>query len=151
MPEHNRFLRGMISWAGFKRAGIPFIRQPRYRIGGEAKVLNIFQRGRNILWFITNAIFTFSNFPLKLITTIGVLTSLFSFLLAVYFLTGYLIYGTASAGYVRGHTSLMLVILFFFGILFIFLGIIGGYISRIYEEVKQRPLYIVKNQIGIIK
>ncbi len=149
MPEHNRFLRGMISWAGFKHIGIPFVRALRYRQGGEAKTLNIFRRASNIGWFIINATFTFSNFPLKLITGIGILTSFISFILAIYFLSGYLIYGTASPGYVRGHTSLILPILFLFGILFVFLGVIGGYISRIYDEVKQRPLYIIKDKKGI--
>jgi len=149
MPEHNRFLRGMIAWSGFKSIGIPFVRQPRYKEGGEAKVLGPFQRAKNIKWFFTNAIFTFSDFPLRLITKVGVLTSLFSFVLALYFLIGYLIYGTASKGYVKGHTSLILTLLLMFGILFIFLGVIGQYISRIYEEVKQRPLYIVKNKIGV--
>lgn len=149
MPEHNRFLRGMIAWSGFKSTGIPFIRAPRYRGGGEAKGSSTFKIAKDIWGFITNAIFTFSDFPLRLITKVGVLTALTSFLLALYFLVGYLIYGSASPGYVKGHTSLMLVILLLFGILFIFLGVIGGYISRIYEEVKQRPLYIVKNKTGI--
>ncbi len=149
MPEHNRFLRGMISWSGFKRVGIPFIRSSRYKEGGEAKTSNVFQHARGLIKFAMNAIFTFSDFPLKLIVGVGILTSLFSFLLAIYFLGGYLIYGIVSAGYVRGHTSLMLVVLFLFGVLFIFLGVIGEYISKIYEEVKQRPLYIVKNKIGV--
>ncbi len=149
MPEHNRFLRGMISWSGFKRVGIPFIRSPRYKEGGNAKTNNVFQQSRDLIKFAMNAIFTFSDFPLRLIMGVGILTSLFSFLLAMYFLGGYILYGTVSAGYVRGHTSLMLVILFLFGILFIFLGVIGEYISKIYEEVKQRPLYIVRNEVGI--
>jgi dolichol-phosphate mannosyltransferase len=149
MPEHNRFLRGMISWTGFKSTGIPFVRAGRYKDGGEAKVLSIFQRAKNIKGFVTNAIFTFSDFPLRLMTSVGAFTSLLSFILGLYFLGGYLLYGTASPGYVQGHTSLMLVILFLFGILFIFLGIIGKYISKIYEEVKQRPLYIVRDKVGV--
>lgn len=149
MPEHNRFLRGMIAWTGFKRIGIPFVRQPRYEEGSETKVMNIFQRSKNTMGFIINAIFTFSEFPLKLITGVGVLTSFFSFLLAIYFLGGYLIFGTAGKGYVRGWTSLILIVLFLFGVLFIFLGVIGEYVSKIYEEVKQRPLYIVKKKIGL--
>jgi dolichol-phosphate mannosyltransferase len=149
MPEHNRFLRGMIAWSGFKRVGVPYIRQPRYKAGGEAKNLTLFQRAKNIKWFVTNAIFTFSDFPLKLITSVGIFTALASFILGGYFFFGYLLSGVASSGYVKGHTSLMLTILFLFGILFIFLGVIGTYISKIYEEVKQRPLYIVKDKTGI--
>lgn len=148
MPEHNRFLRGMIAWSGFKKTGVPFIRQPRFKGGGEAKVLNLYKRSKNIAWFFTNAIFTFSDYPLKLMTLVGVLTSFISFIGVLYFLIGYIITGTSSPGYVRGHTSLMLVVLLLFGILFIFLGIIGEYLSRIYDEVKQRPLYIIKNKIG---
>jgi glycosyltransferase involved in cell wall biosynthesis len=149
MPEHNRFLRGMISWSGFRSIGIPFVRQPRFRQGGEAKVLNTIRRAKNISWFISNAVFTFSDFPLKLITWAGVLTSFFSFLLGLYFLAGYILFGAASPGYVRGHTSLMLPILFMFGLLFIFLGVIGGYLSRIYDEVKNRPLYVIKDRVGV--
>ncbi len=149
MPEHNRFLRGMISWVGFKRIGIPFVRSSRYAEGGDSRENNVFRQTRNLIKVAMNAIFTFSDFPLKLIMGVGILTSLFSFLLTIYFLGGYIIYGVASAGYVQGHTSLMLTILFLFGILFIFLGVIGEYISRIYEEVKQRPLYIIKNKVGV--
>tara|TARA_Y100000034_G_scaffold136620_1_gene214186 strand:- start:3379 stop:4347 length:969 start_codon:yes stop_codon:yes gene_type:complete len=149
MPEHNRFLRGMVAWSGFRRIGIPFARPPRYRGGGEARGISAFQHIRKLKEFVINATFTFSDFPLKLITGVGVLISLFAFLIGLYFLGGYLIFGTMARGYVRGHTSLILMISFLFGILFIFLGIIGRYISMIYEEVKQRPLYIIKNKIGI--
>lgn len=149
MPEHNRFLRGMIAWLGFRSIGVPFARQARYKRGGETKNLHLFSYFCNLMKFITNAIITFSDFPLKIITGIGLFTSFSAFIAGLYFLIGYVLSGTTSTGYVRGHTSLMLVILFLFGILFIFLGIIGEYIAKIYEEVKQRPLYVVRKSVGV--
>jgi dolichol-phosphate mannosyltransferase len=139
----------MISWTGFRSIGVPFIRRPRYRYGGEIKSSTLLQRGKNIGGFVVNSIVTFSDFPLKFITGVGVITSFLSFLLALYFLIGYLILGASAPGYVRGHTSLILVMLFLFGLLFVFLGIVGLYISRIYEEVKQRPLYVIRKKIGV--
>ena len=147
MPEHNRYLRGMFAWSGFKQIGVTFVRPPRFMKGGELKDKTLFQRASNTFNFISNAVFLFSDFPLKVITGIGILTSLLSFAIGLYFLIPYLLFGKTQ-GFVQGHTSLVLIITFMFSVLFLCLGIIGEYISRIFEEVKRRPNFIIKNTKG---
>lgn len=137
MEERNRFLRGIIAWSGFRSIGIPYKRPPRY--AGESKADFL-----SVLKLAMNGIFAFSYLPLKLVTTLGVLISLSSLMMILVEIGLYLRYGRV----VPGFTTLMLVILSLFGALFFVLGIIGEYIARIYEEVKQRPNYIVKEDIG---
>jgi polyisoprenyl-phosphate glycosyltransferase len=158
MPEHNRFLRGMIVWTGFRQIGVPYVRAARYAKGsdgGGALKFSIPHRiglARRLFRFINNAIFSFSTVPLKLIIIVGAITSSLSFLLALYYFIYYLLNrGIMGSTYVKGFTSTILVILFFFGLLFIFMGIIGEYIARIYDEVKGRPLFIVRQTIGFEK
>lgn len=151
MPEHNRFLRGMVVWTGFRQTGIGFARAPRFARGGEgtgAKNVNPFRFLTSTSAFTVNAVVSFSTFPLRLVTLTGLFVSLCSFGLAAYFIIYYLIYGTTSPGYVRGYSSTLVIITLLFGMLFVFLGIIGEYISRIYDEVKQRPNFIVRQTIG---
>jgi polyisoprenyl-phosphate glycosyltransferase len=154
MPEHNRFLRGMTVWTGFRQIGIPFVRAPRFAKGsdgGGSIMANPFGLSFRMFRWISNAVFSFSSFPLKLINVMGVFISICSFLLAIYYVSYYVLYGTASPSYTRGWTSTILSVLFLFGLLFISLGIIGEYIARIYDEVKRRPLYIVRRKIGFGK
>ena len=148
MPEHNRFLRGMFAWSGFKQTGVPFTRPPRFKQGGELKDKSFMERFFNSFNYTINAVFLFSDFPLKVITGIGLITSLSSFCVGLYFFLSYLIFGSTGSGYVQGHTSLILIITFLFGILFLCLGVMGEYISRIFEEVKSRPNFVIQNTIG---
>lgn len=138
MPERNKFLRGMVIWTGFKQTGIPFNRAPRF--GGSPKA--DFKTALNVA---KNGIFSFSYLPLRVITLLGVLVSLLSFLMIIVQLVLLAIYGKVSPG----QTTVVILISFFFGMLFLILGLIGEYLSRIYDEVKGRPTYIVKNKIGI--
>lgn len=91
-----------------------------------------------------NGIVAFSYLPLKFASAIGVIVSMLAFLAAVYEVVGYLIFGSP----VQGFTTLITVILLTSGIIIMILGVIGEYISRIYDEVKQRPNYIVRKEIG---
>jgi dolichol-phosphate mannosyltransferase len=91
-----------------------------------------------------NGIFSFSYFPLKIATTMGFLLSTLSFIMALVEIYLYLVFGRE----VPGFTTMILVILFCFGMIFLMFGIMGSYIERIYDEVKQRPNYIVNNEIG---
>lgn len=138
MPEQNKFLRGMTVWTGFKQIGIPFKRVKRF--AGKPKADFI-----TALRVASNGIFSFSYFPLKIITALGLLVSFISFSMIIVQLVLFAIYGRVEPG----QTTLVILISFFFGILFLILGIIGEYLSRIYDEVKQRPTYIVKNKIGL--
>ena len=137
MPEKNKFLRGLFVWTGFKQIGIRYKRPPRFAGSSKADFITV--------WKVAmNGIFSFSYFPLKIATGLGFMLSLISFVSAIFEIYLFLIYGRE----VPGFTTLILTVLFCFGVLFFLLGIFGKYIERIYEEVKQRPNYIVKNTIG---
>lgn len=137
MPERNRFLRGMIAWTGFKQTGIAYRRSPRFAGKSKAYFLTVFN-------LATTGIFAFSYMPLKLVTILGFLLTFFSFCVLVFHLVLFAIYGRVQPGI----TTIVLLVTFLFGMLFFILGIIGEYLSRIYEEVKQRPNFIIKNKIG---
>ena len=137
MKEKNIFLRGLVVWTGFKQIGVPFERQPRF--AGDSKA-----DFRTVWRVAMNGIFSFSYFPLKIATTMGFLLSTLSFIMALVEIYLYLVFGRE----VPGFTTMILVILFCFGMIFLMFGIMGSYIERIYDEVKQRPNYIVNNEIG---
>lgn len=138
MDEKNKFIRGMIAWTGFKQTGIPFVRPGRF--AGNAKA------DYSILTKVAlNGLFSFSYFPLKLATILGFIIFIGSFIVFILEIVFYIIYGRV----VPGFTTLMLILSALFGMLFFLLGIIGSYIGRIYEEVKQRPGFIVKNEVGL--
>ncbi|MGD0079996.1 MAG: glycosyltransferase family 2 protein [Methanoregula sp.] len=135
--ETNRLLRGIIAWTGFKQTGIPFERPPRFAGESKADFITIFK-------LALNGIFSFSDLPLKIATVLGFIISALSFLLLFIEIALYLIYGRE----VPGIATIIFVISFLFGMLFLILGVIGEYISRIYDESKKRPLYIVREEIG---
>jgi len=137
MKEKNKFLRGLVVWTGFKQIGIPFERQPRF--AGESKA-----DFRTVWGVAMNGIFSFSYFPLKIATAMGFLLFIITFILAFIEIFLYLFYGRE----VPGFTTTILVILFGFGMVFLMLGIMGTYLERIYDEVKQRPNFIVNSDIG---
>lgn len=137
MPERTRFMKGLFAWVGFKQCSIPYDRQPRYQ--GQSK-WNYWK-----LWnFALDGITSFSLIPLKIWTYLGLTISFLAFLYAAYLIIFTLIAGITVPGYI----SLMVVILFLGGIQLIGLGIIGEYLGRIYEETKQRPLYLVQESHG---
>ncbi len=135
--ETNRLLRGIIAWTGFKQTGIPFERPPRFAGESKADFITIFK-------LALNGIFSFSDIPLKIATVLGFVISALSFLLLFIEIALYLIYGRE----VPGIATIIFVISFLFGMLFLILGVMGEYISRIYDESKKRPLYIVREEIG---
>lgn len=140
MSERNRYIKGVVSWVGFKHAQIKYSRPKRNL--GETKLsfFKLFKLG-------CDAIFSFSSKPLKVWLYIGVMLSLVSFLYACFLIGRTLIYGVDLPGY----TSIMVAILFMGGIQLISLGVIGEYIARIFKEVKNRPIYIVDETYGIEK
>lgn len=140
MEEKNRFLRGIIVWTGFKQTGIPYKRPARF--AGESKADFL-----AVLKVAMNGIFSFSYFPLKIVMTLGLVVSIGSFVAGIVEIGLYILYGRE----VPGFTTIMITILFLFGTLFFILGIIGEYLARIYDEVKQRPNYIVRKEIGFEK
>ncbi|GAA6621732.1 glycosyltransferase family 2 protein [Scytonema sp. NUACC26] len=137
MPERTRFMKGLFAWVGFKQIAILYDRPPRYK--GTTK-WNYWR-----LWnFAIDGIASFSLIPLKVWSYIGVLLSTAAFLYATFLIIRTLIFGID----VPGYASLMVVILFLGGMQLITLGIIGEYIGRVFEEVKRRPLYLVRDLYG---
>lgn len=133
MPENNRFIRGQISWIGFNQTFIEYDRDERN--AGETGYTY-----RKMIQFALDGITGFSDFPLKLATILGFFVSGVAFLILLYALYMRLIVGD----FVEGWTSVITSVLFLGGVQLISIGIIGEYMSRINTEVKQRPLYIVK-------
>lgn len=132
MPERHRFLRGMISWIGFKRAFVPYVASAR--AAGKSKYS---------LWQMLNlaldAIFSFSALPIKLATRLGLVITVLGFVYLCYVLACYFL-----GDLVRGWSSLISVILIIGGLQMAFIGLIGEYLARVFEEVKGRPLYFLK-------
>lgn len=137
LREKNRFIRGLISWVGFRQTSVEYVREKRW--AGETKYPL-----RKMLKLAWDGVTSFSDKPLKIATYVGFLLSAFSFvyLLVVIFQT---VFGQ---GTVPGWASLVVINLFFNGVILIILGIMGEYIGRIYDEAKNRPLYIVESQVG---
>ena len=131
MPESHRFIRGMITWVGFKQVAIRYYRDRR--AAGETKYTL-----RRMAKFALDAITSFSVKPLRLALYAGVSLSVASMSMLVVSLWAFLAHDT-----VRGWTSLASILLLFFAAQFLFLGLIGEYLGRIYVESKRRPLFIV--------
>jgi glycosyltransferase involved in cell wall biosynthesis len=131
--EKNRYIRGLISWLGFKQIGVEFSRDKRF--AGETKYPL-----KKMLKFAFDAITSFSYKPLKLASYVGFLLSLFSFIYLL--IVVYQKFFTMNT--IPGWASILAVNLFFNGIILMILGIIGEYIGRIYDEAKGRPLYVIR-------
>ena len=138
MPERNRYMRGLRAWLGFRQTAVTFVRPPR--AAGEPKYTF-----RKSLSLGINAILGFSKVPLRLGTYLGFVVSGLSFLLAIVFVVMRLI---GVQVMVRGWASTIVLVLFLGGVQLLTLGIIGEYLSRIYDEVKQRPLFVIRRADG---
>lgn len=141
LPEHNKFLRGLFAWCGFKQIAIEYERVPRN--SGKSKFTL-----RKMLNLAKDGIFSFSTKPIEIIGKLGIFSILLSFGLMIYSIIGYIL---NSNNLIRGWTSIIVSITFFSGVQLMSLWIISQYIQRIYEESKNRPNYIVKEKINIEK
>jgi polyisoprenyl-phosphate glycosyltransferase len=136
-PEHHRYLRGLRRWVGFRQTGIVVDRAARH--AGETKY-GFFK----LLRLATDGIFAFSTVPLRVASLLGLWAVVASLLFALYTLYAKLVLQQAP----RGFTALVFLLTFLGGLNLLFLGILGEYVGRIYEEVKGRPLYIVDRVVG---
>lgn len=136
--ERNRFIRGLFAWVGFRSIGIKHERAERFAGVSGAHTFKVIE-------LAIKGIFAHSYAPLKLITLVGIGISIFSFILLAWTLIKAFVWGVPFAGY----GMIMTVMLLMFGILFIMLGIVSEYVGLIYEEVKQRPNFIIKNKVGL--
>ena len=132
LRERQRFMKGLFTWVGFEQCAVDYQREPRQH--GRSK-FNYWK-----LWnFALEGITGFSTLPLRLATYLGILVALLAFLYGTWIIAKTLLWGDA----VPGYPSLMTVMLFLGGIQLIALGVIGEYLGRLYQEVKQRPLYLI--------
>ena len=133
MPETNRFSKGIFNWVGFNTKWMPF--ETGERPAGESK----WSFGK-LISYSFDAILAFSEVPLKICSWLGIIFCLVSFLIGIVHFIKTLIFGDPVAGF----PTLYLMMLLLGGIILLFLGIMGQYLARIYLEIKQRPVYIVK-------
>ena len=137
LKERNRYIRGLVSWVGFRQIAVEYTREKRF--AGKTKYPL-----KKMISFAMDAITSFSDKPLKLATSIGFVISLLSFVYMAFILFQRLFTDSTVAGW----ASTMGLILFTQGIVLMILGLMGEYIGRIYEELKGRPVYIVGEEIG---
>jgi dolichol-phosphate mannosyltransferase len=133
-PERDRFLRGLRAWVGFRQTGVPYVRPERM----FGKTTNNFLK--NINW-ATKGIFSFSYVPLQIITLFSSIVFLISILGIIYQLVARLIFHNTP----QGITTVLIIVLFIGAIQLLGISVLGEYIGKIFEEIKQRPKYIVKS------
>ena len=139
LPEHNKFLRGLWSWIGFKQLEFEYERKERF--AGKTKYPL-----KKMLKLASDGIISFSSKPIKLVGMLGIISIVISFAILIYALISYFCnLNNLSAGW----TSLMCAITFFSGVQLLSLWIISEYIGRIYDETKGRPQYIIEKRINI--
>lgn len=136
LGERNTFFRALSFWAGFRSAKVEY--EVQERVYGSSK-----WSFRSLMKYAISNVTSFSTVPLQMVTVMGMVSILFSVLLAVQTLVKYLL-GTA----VEGFTTVILLLLIIGGFIMISLGVIGHYLARIYEEVKGRPRYIIRRETG---
>jgi dolichol-phosphate mannosyltransferase len=140
MPEHHRYLRGMRGWVGFRQTGLPVEREERH--SGKSKYSLL-----RLLTLATDGIFAFSIVPIRVAALLGAAAIAVS-VLYVFYALYYRFFLQQSP---PGFTALIAVVTFLSGVLLFFLGVIGEYVGRIYEETKDRPLYIIGRIAGGFK
>jgi glycosyltransferase involved in cell wall biosynthesis len=138
LPERNRFIPGLRAWLGFEQAAVQYDRGDR--AAGAPK-----QTFRRLVHYAMDAIFSFSYKPLRAATYVGLVVSVVAFLLAAWYLVTFFAFHKQAGS---GFTTVVLCVLFLGGVQLICVGILGEYVGRIYEEIKQRPLYVVKESVG---
>jgi polyisoprenyl-phosphate glycosyltransferase len=137
MPEHHRYLRGMRSWVGFRQTGIAVERAERHSGNSKYSISRLVK-------LATDGIFAFSIVPIRAAALLGTLAMLVSLIYAAYAL--YIkLFSHASP---QGFTGLLVTVIFLSGMILFFLGMIGEYVGRIYEETKSRPQYIISRRAG---
>jgi glycosyltransferase involved in cell wall biosynthesis len=137
MPEFNRFMKGLYAWVGFKTIGIPF------KVNKRQKGKSSWRLGSLTELAITG-ITSFSDIPLRIWGVIGFMISVLAFAYGLYIVGDTLLFGAD----VPGYATIIVAIMFFGGIQLLSIGILGEYIARIFNEVKQRPPYLIAQKYG---
>jgi glycosyltransferase involved in cell wall biosynthesis len=137
LPERNRFMKGLFAWVGFRQVGVPYVRPAR--MAGETA-----WGYRKLFRFAVDGVTAFTTLPLRIWTLVGVGAAVLAVIAAVALIARVLLVGRD----VPGYASLMVALLFGFALQMIALGVLGEYIGRMYQEVKGRPTYLVKDRVG---
>jgi polyisoprenyl-phosphate glycosyltransferase len=137
LPERNRFMKGLYSWVGFATVPVPYV--PGTRAHGRSHFSPL-----RLIRLSLDGLTAFTTWPLLAISALGFVLAMFAFVYGAYLTASYFLYGHNVSGWTTIEVSLML----FSGIQLLSLGIVGEYIGRIFEEVKARPLFIVKQEMG---
>ena len=137
MPEKDRFLRGMFAWTGFAQTGVAYTRHAREHGSSKYPLFKM-------LRFAGNAVISFSPLPIRCISAAGTLTACFGFFYGIYVIGQWYFIGDT----VQGWPSLIVLICLIGGMMLLGLGIVGEYVSRIYESIQQRPNYVIKHTIN---
>ena len=137
LPERNRFMKGLFAWVGFRQVGVPYVRPAR--LAGETA-----WGYRKLFRFAIDGVTAFTTLPLRIWTVVGVGAAVVAVITGLGLILRVLIVGRD----VPGYASLMVVVLFGFALQMIALGVMGEYIGRMYQEVKGRPTYLIKDRIG---
>jgi glycosyltransferase involved in cell wall biosynthesis len=137
LPERNRFMKGLFAWVGFRQVGVPYTRPERAAGTTSWRYLRLIR-------FAIDGITSFTTVPLRIWTGVGLTAAAGAMLYALFLIVQVLLYGRD----VPGYASLMVVVLLGFAVQMVALGFLGEYVGRLYEEVKQRPLYLVRETIG---
>ena len=137
LPERNRFMKGLFSWVGFRQVGVPYARPPR--AAGETSW------GYLKLWrFAIDGMTSFSTVPLRVWSWIGLVSAFLAIVFGSVIIIRVLLLGRD----VPGYASIMVTILFGFALQMIALGVMGEYVGRMYQEVKGRPVYVIRDRAG---
>jgi dolichol-phosphate mannosyltransferase len=138
MREHSRYLRGMSAWVGFDQTGVRYVRDGRY--AGRTKYSL-----RKMVRFALEGIVSFSDAPLRLVLNLGFLVSAFAFVVGI----AAIVVKLADVYTVPGWASIVVVLAFLGGVQLTVMGVIGEYVAQIHKEVKRRPLYLVRDLVGV--
>lgn len=137
LPERNRFMKGLYAWVGYRSEALAYMPQDRHAGTSHFNVVR--------LWRLALAgLMSFTTWPLRAVSVVGFVVSICSFLYGAFIVVDYLRYDNG----VDGWPTIVTVLLFFSGINLLSLGIVGEYVARIFEEVKARPIYLIKQQEG---
>ncbi|GKT19263.1 glycosyltransferase family 2 protein [Acidovorax sp. SUPP2522] len=137
MPERTRFMKGLYAWVGFQAVAVPYV--PAARVHGSSR-FNLLK----LIGLSMDGLTAFTKWPLRAVSIVGTVLAVLAFLYGVYLSIDYLLNGHAVSGWTTIVVSLML----FAGIQMVSLGLVGEYVGRVFEEVKARPLFVVRSRLG---
>jgi glycosyltransferase involved in cell wall biosynthesis len=137
LPERTRFMKGLYAWVGFKTVALPYTPAARTQGVSSFNALRLFN-------LAVDGLTSFTTWPLRVVSVVGLLLAVPAFAYGAFLIVQHWIAGNA----VSGWTTIVVSLMFFIGIQMIFMGILGEYVARIFEEVKGRPLYVVGSELG---